>query len=231
MATPLIAGCSDEDLELVADNRDPVDAAPWRNLPSRSFGAQGYGRFPNMVSPSRPWPLTMNETERRRVVLLIDAIMPKDEMGPSASSLGIEAFIDEWISAPYPKQKRDAGIITSGLYWLGEEGMRRGRRPFEGLPPDERAGLIAELNEASLDLARAEPGWRKPGLFFKRMKFLTTGAYFTTPEGNKALGYVGNVAIAGDWPGPSEEALDHLRGELDKLGLPFPEEKPEWRRA
>ena len=33
------------------------------------------------------------------------------------------------------------------------------------------------------------------------------------------IGYLGNVPINGDYPGPSEEALAHLDGVLVALGL------------
>ena len=35
----------------------------------------------------------------------------------------------------------------------------------------------------------------------------------------RELGYQGNVAIAGDYPGPTEAAMAHLNEQLEKLGL------------
>lgn len=230
MATPILGSCGDDDL---LSNLEDGDGgfAPWLHLPNRNPAARGYGRYPNMVVPSRPWPLTMTPTEKQRTALLIDAIMPADEMGPAASDLGVAEFIDEWISAPYPNQRRDGGLITSGLRWLGDEGKRRYGRPFETLNASDRAEFVSILNSASLAPGQAEEGLKRPGLFFRRMKYLTTGAYFTTEEGNRALGYVGNVAIGGDWPGPSEEALDHLRSQLAELGLKMPRQPGSWRNG
>ena len=51
------------------------------------------------------------------------------------------------------------------------------------------------------------------------MKFLTTGAYYTSEQGIEELGYVGNVAIQGDYPGPTKEALAHLEQVLADLKL------------
>ena len=38
---------------------------------------------------------------------------------------------------------------------------------------------------------------------------LTAGGFYTTPEGWKDIGYVGNVALA-EFPGPPPEVLKHL---------------------
>jgi hypothetical protein len=54
--------------------------------------------------------------------------------------------------------------------------------------------------------------------FFKRFRYLTVGAYFTTEAGFKDIGYIGNVSRPSD-PGPSEDVKAVLERELKKLGL------------
>ena len=66
---------------------------------------RGYGPDPVMVKVYKPgdvWPLTLTEPQRRTTGALCDVIMHADEPSPSASSLGVPDFIDEWISSPYP---------------------------------------------------------------------------------------------------------------------------------
>jgi len=46
--------------------------------------------------------------------------------------------------------------------------------------------------------------------FFSRLRRLVFGGYFTSPEGVEDIGYIGNVPIAGDYPGPTDEAMEHL---------------------
>jgi hypothetical protein len=36
------------------------------------------------------------------------------------------------------------------------------------------------------------------------------------------VGYIGNVPISGEYPGPSKDAMTHLAGVLKQLGLPLP---------
>jgi hypothetical protein len=50
----------------------------------------------------------------------------------------------------------------------------------------------------------------KPGQdFFKRFRHLAAGGYYTTPQGMRELGYVGNTPSA-NFDGPTPEALKHL---------------------
>src|SRR5690606_40979560 len=54
---------------------------------------------------------------------------------------------------------------------------------------------------------------------FARLRELVLAAYFCTPEGMEDIGYLGNVAIAGDYPGPTPDAYRHLEMVLSELGL------------
>ena len=73
------------------------------------------------------------------------------------------------------------------------------------------------------DIAFAErdtpPGLEAPKAFFATLRALVVGAFFTSPEGARDLGYIGNVPIRGDYPGPTPEAMAHLEALLDELGL------------
>ena len=48
---------------------------------------------------------------------LADLILPAEGDYPAPSKLGTPAFINEWISAPYPDQHRDRVLIVNGLAW------------------------------------------------------------------------------------------------------------------
>mgnify|MGYP000255188437 CR=1 FL=1 len=57
--------------------------------------------------------------------------------------------------------------------------------------------------------AKPLPAFKKAATFFKRFRDLTAGGYYTTPEGMKAIGYVGNMP-SGAFEGPPIEALKHV---------------------
>jgi hypothetical protein len=62
------------------------------------------------------------------------------------------------------------------------------------------------------------PGMAAAHSFFRRIRSLTVGAYYTTEIGFKEIGYIGNVALD-SYPGPSDEVKAVLDNELKKLGI------------
>lgn len=169
--------------------------------------AKGYGPDPSMVTLYKPgdvWPLTLTEPQRRTTHALCDLILPADESSPSASSLGVPDFLDEWISSPYPGQAADRRLILDGLQWIDEESTRRFGKPFADLSLEQQESICQEL--APLKPA---PEFKGAAIFFKRFRDLTAGGYYTTPEGSKTLGYVGNLPLA-SFDGPPLEALKHV---------------------
>ena len=169
--------------------------------------AKGYGPDPSMIKiyqPGEVWPLTFTEPQRRTTRALCDVIIPADGTSPSASALGVPDFIDEWISSPYPAQAGDRQTILDGLKWIDAESQRRFQKPFADLSQDQQTLICDDI--ASL---KPKPEHKKAATFFKRFRDLTAGGYFTTPEGSKALGYVGNMP-SGTFEGPPLEALKHV---------------------
>jgi hypothetical protein len=54
--------------------------------------------------------------------------------------------------------------------------------------------------------------------FWKKFRRLVIGAYYTTPEGFKDVGYIGNVPRPAD-PGPSLEVKAAVEAQLKTLNL------------
>lgn len=169
--------------------------------------AQGYGPDPVMVKVYKPgdvWPLTFTEPQRRTTRALCDVIIPADETSPSASAIGVPDFIDEWISSPYPAQAGDRRLLLEGLKWIDDEASTRFGKPFADLALEQQTALCSDLAAA-----KPKPEYKKGATFFKRFRDLTAGGYYTTPEGMKAIGYVGNMP-SGTFEGPPIEALKHV---------------------
>src|SRR5690606_6681145 len=132
-------------------------------------------------------------------------------------AVGVPAFIDEWVSAPYPSQHRDRALIIPGLAWLDREAYGKSNAAFATASPEVQKGILDRI--AFKD--RIEPGLEKPAEFFSRMRALTMGAYYTTQEGWRDIGYMGNRPVTGDYPGPTPEALAHIKGVIESMGLTF----------
>ena len=163
---------------------------------------RGYGTDPKLAKPEKaPWSRIMIPAQLQTAAILADFILPASGAAPSASSLGIPDFIDEWVSAPYPDQVKDRPVVMAGLNALSVHVLNAGAA-------DRMAALKALP-------ASTDPVTRK---FWKKFRGLTIGAYYTTEAGFKDIGYIGNVSRASD-PGPSAEVKAVLERELAKLGL------------
>ncbi len=173
----------------------------------------GYGTDPNLKHPTIPWPRLFTPAQLQAVALLCDFILPASADAPSARAVGVPDFIDEWISAPYPEQVADRPVILGGLNWLEAEARRRHGASLTQLATANRDALFRPLKFTPTD-----PALTAPHAFFRRLRALTIGAYYTTKPGFKDIGYIGNVAMK-TYPGPSDEVKAVLERELKKLGL------------
>ena len=172
---------------------------------------EGYGTDPDLVTPHKRgeyWPLTLSAAQRRLAATLCDLIIPADDRSPSASAVGVVDFIDEWVSAPYPRSKHDRLIVLEGLKWLDEEGQRRGGKDFKDLNAATQAAICDDI----ASVARASPERQPAARFFALYRDLTAGAFYSSPVGRTDLGYIGNVPLASFDGAPVEL--------LKKLNLP-----------
>ncbi len=170
--------------------------------------ATGYGTDPDLTKTYQPgevWPLSFTAAQRVTATALCDTIIPADAKGPSASAVKVPDFIDEWISAPYPGHSDDKRIVLEGLAWLETESQRRFRNDFANLVTQQRNALCDDI----CHVPDAKPEHRQAAHFFRRFRDLTAGGYYTTPEGMRDIGYVGNVALE-KFEGPPPEVLKIL---------------------
>lgn len=174
-------------------------------IPKMDVGPSGTATDPNLLQPHLLWERTLSEAELRVLTALADLIMPADERSPAASILGAPEFIDEWVSAPYPKQQQDRALLRAGLNWLDATSRSRFQRPFDELDVTQQQQIcdgICYLPDAAED---AQEGAE----LFALVRNLTAAAVWTTAEGMADLQYVGNVPLA-KWDPPPPAVLKHL---------------------
>lgn len=153
---------------------------------------KGYGTDPKLTQSYRSgelWPLTFSPEQARTAQALCGLIIPADEQSPSAAQLKVHLFIDEWISAPYPDQSKDKEVIVAGLAWLESESRSRFGKTFAELDVAAQSQIADDI----CWIQKAKPEHAAAARFFKRFRDLTAGGFYTTPEGSKDLGFVGNV--------------------------------------
>lgn len=172
---------------------------------------KGYGTDPKLVKPEKaPWSRIMTRPQLQAAAILADFILPASGAAPAASALGVPDFIDEWVSAPYPDQAADRPIILEGLNALSWQAKRRHGVDFLGATAAQRLAIMQGLTQG--------PSAHDRKGFFRKFRRLVVGAYYTTPEGFKDIGYIGNVPRQRD-PGPSDEVKAAVESQLKKLGL------------
>ena len=129
----------------------------------------------------------------------------------------LDAFIDEWISAPYPRTSAIRRCLSfQDWRWLP---MPRSKHRFGS---DFRQIADAQRRTIFDTIAwrdKVQPGRERPARFFARLRGLMLAGYYSAPEGIADLGYMGNTPYEGDYRGPTPEAKAHLNASLARLGL------------
>ena len=167
--------------------------------------AAGYGTDPDLIKTYKAgelWPLTLNPVQRRAATALCDVIIPADEKSPSASAVGVVDFIDEWISAPYPRQRETRKTVLEGLAWIDSAAQKRFKRDFAQLDEAQQRAICDEIcfePKAPAALAGAAK-------FFTVFRNLTAGGFYSTPQGREDLQYMGNTPLE-RFDGPPLEVL------------------------
>jgi hypothetical protein len=168
--------------------------------------AKGYGTDPDLVKgyqAGQLWPLTLTLAQRTtcRRALRHDHSL-QTTARPGADELEVHLFIDEWISAPYPRHVEDRKVVVEGLVWIERAARRRFGKSFSAATEAERGAICDEI----CDPERATPARKDAARFFARYRNLTADGFYTTPSGMKDLGFVGNAPSA-TFDGPPAEAL------------------------
>jgi hypothetical protein len=156
--------------------------------------------------PGDLWPLTLTPKQRKAAAALTDLILPPDNPGDKLpSQLGVQNFVDEWISSPYDETARDRPVIVEGLDWIDAEAQRRFQKDFADLAEPQKCAIADDI----CGKTAVKKEFKSAQNFFNRFRYLAASGYYSTPQGWKDVGYTGNVPMV-DFPGPTPEALKHL---------------------
>ena len=132
------------------------------------------------------------ETELQTVRLLSDLIIPRDEHSGSATEAAVPEFID-FVLVEWPEHQTP---IRGGLAWLDRESVRRSGKPFREASATDHTALLDDIAYP----ARARPEMAQGVEFFNRFRDLVLSGFYSSKEGVKDVGYVGNTFVA-QWKG------------------------------
>lgn len=214
-ALPILVGCEQGATQVATSSAIKNDNWPQLKLPP--ITGPGYGKDPNLIiAPKNAWPRLLTAQQLTLVATISDIIVPREGNVPSASEVKVPEVVNEWVSAPYARQQADRVEILNLLAWFDGESQRRFKLPFVDSSAAEQLAIIDDIAYKKTELKAA---FVEPANAFSCLRKLVLAAFFCSPEGIKDIGYLGNVAIAGDYPGPTKEAMAHLNVVLADLGL------------
>jgi hypothetical protein len=144
-------------------------------------------------------PQLLSAHEYKTVRQLADLIIPPESGEPGGAGAGAAEFID-LLAANNEKLKQ---TWLSGLAWLDHESRRRGGENFVEAAPAVRQQILDEISYRKNATPELAPGVQ----FFEWARRMVVDAYFTSPAGVKALGYMGNTGMS-EFKVP-KESLDY----------------------
>jgi hypothetical protein len=147
---------------------------------------------PPVGPTARPPVQFFTPTEMETVRLLSDPIIPRDEHSGSATDAAVPEFLD-FVMTEWPEHQTP---IRGGLAWLDRESMRRTGKPFRENPEPRHRELLDDIAYP----ARARPEMAQGVEFFNRFRDLVLSGFYSSKEGVKDLGYLGNT-FAAEWRG------------------------------
>ena len=204
---PILDSFVTGDAEAQASQAKPANTpAPKPTGPtSLMSGPRGTASDPDLLRPKKDWPRKLNATELATLAALCDMIIPADEKSPSASKVGAPAYINEHVSAPLENNARDLVRVRGGVSWLNLESQKRFGKVFTGLTNAQKTAICDDICYAP----KAKPEFLTGARFFSLVRNLTATAFYTTDEGMKDIGYIGNFAQL-SWGPPPPAVLKHL---------------------
>lgn len=150
-----------------------------------------------------------DDHEMKTIRILVDIIIPKDEVSGSATDAKVPEFI-EFIVKDMPRHQTP---LRGGLKWLDVQCMKRFNADFASCTGTQQIEVIDEIAFPQ----KAKPEMQQGVAFFNLLRDLTACGFFTSEIGIKDLGYEGNRP--NQWDGVPQEVLDQYGLKYDERTL------------
>ena len=150
-----------------------------------------------------------DEHEMKTIRILVDIIIPKDDVSGSATDAKVPEFI-EFIVKDMPRHQTP---MRGGLKWLDIQCMKRFTADFASCNSTQQIEMIDEIAFPE----KAKPEMIQGVAFFNLMRDLAATGFFTSEIGIKDLGYAGNKP--NQWDGVPQEVLDQYGLKYDERTL------------
>jgi gluconate 2-dehydrogenase gamma chain len=154
-----------------------------------TFGAEAAQHAHNMVAEEKKAagvykPKLFTSSEYATLRRLAELIMPADEKSKSAVDAGAPEFID-LLASSNPEL---GAIYTGGIAWLDRQMVERHGQRFVKATPEQQTAMLDLIAYRKNETPELGPGI----VFFDWARKMVVDAYYTSPVGVRAIGYMGN---------------------------------------
>ncbi len=150
-----------------------------------------------------------DEHEMKTIRIMVDIIIPKDDVSGSATDAKVPEFI-EFIVKDMPRHQVP---MRGGLKWLDIQCLKRFNADFASCNATQQMEMVDEIAFP----AKAKPEMQQGVAFFNLLRDLTATGFFTSEIGIKDLGYAGNKP--NQWDGVPQDVLDQYGVKYDERTL------------
>lgn len=150
-----------------------------------------------------------DDHEMKTITILVDIIIPRDEVSGSATDAGVPDFI-EFIVKDMPRHQVP---LRGGLKWLDLQCAKRFGKTFADATSQQQMEMVDEIAWPE----KAKPEMQQGVAFFNQMRDLTATGFYTSKIGIADLGYVGNTP--NQWDGVPPEVLEQYGLKYDERTL------------
>jgi len=149
-------------------------------------------------------PRFFTQHEWRTLRVLVDYIIPRDDVSGSATDAKVPEYMD------YLLAEKDANPATQvamrgGLAWIDTESEKRFAKTFVAATDQQRRQILDDIAFPQ----KAPPGVSHGVAFFNRLRDMTASGFYSSALGWKDLQYIGNVFNPG-YDGCPPAALEKL---------------------
>lgn len=167
--------------------------------PDKKAGIHRYGDERLHEEEVDKLPDFFNEHEMATIAILVDIIIPKDDVSGSAT----EAKVPEFLQFTVKDQPGFQTPLRGGLRWLDMQCLTRYNKAFKDCSAQQRIEMVDLIAYPERATTRPELA---PGVnFFNTMRDLTATGFYSTQMGVKDIGYVGNAP--NQWNGVPDDVL------------------------
>jgi len=162
----------------------PVAAAlsPATALEQAATGAQA------PVPGAQTAPRFFTAHEWRTVRILVDYIIPRDDVSGSATDAKVAEYMD-FLLAEKDANPATQTAMRGGLAWVDTESQKRFGKTFIDASDAQRRQILDDVAYPQ----KAPPSMSYGVAFFNRLRDMTASGFYSSAIGWKDLQYIGNV--------------------------------------